>query len=91
MVHSNNFGGVDQALGERYTEGERIKHRWWFPEETYRGLTLGKFLRGFGDRDVWRSTMDYFLYRKGIRDRLGSEDAYVYFDQGLGLDFSASE
>ena len=91
LVHTSNQQGVSPALKERYTEGERIKHRWWFPEGTYRGLTMGKFLRGFADRDVWRSAMDYFLYRRGIDDRLGSEDAYVYFDQGLAVDYSQSE
>ena len=91
LVHTSNKGGVDSALKDRFTDGERIKHRWWFPESTYRGMTMGKFLSGFADRDVWRSAMDYFLYRKGVLDRLGSEDAYVYFDQGLGVDFSPSE
>ena len=27
--------------------------------------------------------MDYFLHRKGIRERLGSEDAYVYYSLDL--------
>ena len=42
-----------------------------------------KFLRGLADRETWRSAMDYFLYREGVFDRLGSEDAYLYFDRDL--------
>ena len=83
LVHSQNQSQSEPLLTEQYTEGRRIKHRWWFPEETYRGLTVGKFLRGLADRETWRSAMDYFLYREGVFDRLGSEDAYLYFDRDL--------
>ena len=87
LLHSNNLDDADGVLDAQYAEGERIVHRWWFPEETYRGLTLGRFLRSFGDRQAWRNAMDYFLYRKGVRDRIGSEDAYVYFSPDLPQDF----
>ena len=83
LVHSKNSIAAEAVLADRYTEGLSVKHRWWFPEETYRGLTPGKFLRGLVNRETWRSAMDYFLFRKGISDRLGSEDAYVYFDRDL--------
>ena len=92
LVHSRNQAVADPALKDLYTEGERIKHRWWFPEySTYKGLTLGKFLRAFGDRDAWRGAMDYFLYREGVEDRVGSEDAYIYFSKGFPQSFSPSE
>ena len=83
LVHSQNQSDAEPLLTEQYTDGQRIKHRWWFPEDMYRGLTVGKFLRGLADRETWRSAMDYFLYREGVFDRLGSEDAYLYFDQDL--------
>ena len=83
LVHSQNQSQAEPLLTEQYTEGRRIKHRWWFPEETYKGLTLGKFLQGLADRETWRGAMDYFLYREGVFDRLGSEDAYLYFDRDL--------
>ena len=83
LVHSQNKRQTEPLLAEGYGEGRSIKHRWWFPEETYRDLTPGKFLRGLVDRQTWRSAMDYFIYRKGVSDRLGSEDAYVYFDRHL--------
>ena len=83
LLHGNNRADLGPALRDTYTEAERIKHRWWFPEDTYRDLTLGKFLRAFGDRDAWRSAMDYFLHRKGVGDRRASEDAYVYYSLDL--------
>ena len=78
VVHSRNDDDAAPVLQENFGEGVRVKHRWWFPEQSYRGLTLGKFVTSFGDRDSWRRAMDYFLYRK-VSFRLGSEDAFVYF------------
>jgi hypothetical protein len=83
LIHSQNNQSSEQFLEDTYTPGEQIKHRWWFPEETYRGMTIGKFLGAFVDRDAWRTAMDYFLYRGGVRDRIGSEDAYIYFSLDL--------
>ena len=79
LVHSQNRSDADLVLEKDFTDGELIKHRWWFPESTYRGLTIGKVIRGAVDRQTWRAAMDYWLYREGVRDRIGSEDAYVYF------------
>ena len=79
LVHSQNRSDADLVLEEDFTDAELIKHRWWFPESTYRGLTIGKIISGAVDRQTWRAAMDYWLYREGVRDRLGSEDAYVYF------------
>jgi hypothetical protein len=83
LVHADNRERVDPLLQDGYTEGRRYKHRWWFPEEIYRELTLRKFVSAFWDRGAWRSAMDYFLYRRGVEDRLGSEDSYVYFNRDL--------
>ena len=83
LLHRKNRDELESADVDTFTEGERVRHRWWFPEDAYRGLTLGRVLRAFGDRDSWRTAMDYFLNRKGIRDRLGSEDAYVYYSLDL--------
>ncbi len=78
LVHSRNVPEAEPVLEERFGQGVRVKHRWWFPEQSYRGLTLGKFVVSFGDRDSWRRAMDYFLHRK-LSFALGSEDAYVFF------------
>ena len=74
VVHVLNRKAAEPILADRFTEGTRIKHRWWFPE-TYKPcgsdlpdpqgcLTLGRFLGSFVDRDAWRTAMDYFLHRK---------------------------
>ena len=83
LVHLNNRSSTDKALQDTYTDGELFKHRWWFPESAYRDLTVGKFFSSFADRGAWRRAMDYLLYRKGIRDRIGSEDAVAYFANDL--------
>ena len=91
LIHSQNRSDADSVLDNGYTDGQLIRHRWWFPwDSTYLDLTVGRFLRGFVDRDSWRSAMDYFLYREGVRERIGSEDAYVYFAQEFPQAFSSS-
>ena len=45
----------------------------------------------FADRDAWRASMDYFLFRKGVRERLGSENGYVYFADGFPDGYEPSE
>jgi predicted membrane-bound mannosyltransferase len=89
VVHSQNQDAADEGLRGQYTQGERIKHRWWFPESTYRNLTPTKFVKAIFDRESWRRTMNYWLNREGVSDRLGSEDSYVYFEQGFQQNFSA--
>ena len=72
-----------------YGKAERIRHRWWFPEYIYREVTLSRFLGATIDRSAWRRAMDYWLNREGIRDRLGSEDSYLYFKADVPLDYRA--
>ena len=83
LVHLNNKASTDKALQGDYTAGERFRHRWWFPEYAYRDLTVGEFLSSFVDRDSRRRAMLYFLNREGIRDRLDSEDAFIYFSNDV--------
>ena len=52
-------------------------------EHTYRNLSLERIASGLVNRETWRTVMDYWLYRDGVRHNIGSEDAYVHFD----LDF----
>ena len=84
LVHERNREQADEVLRGLFDEGELVKHRWWFPESTYRDVTIGGFLGSFVDRDAWRRASDYFLHRKGVRDRIGSEDGYVYFSTEFG-------
>ncbi len=90
VVHTNNRDSADEGLAELYGRAERIRHRWWFPEYIYRELTPSKFVSALFDRSSWRRAMDYWLNREGIRDRLGSEDAYLYFKSDIPLDYRAS-
>lgn len=86
LVHHNNSSKLEPMLKDGYKEGMRIKFRWWFPEETYRNLTVRKFFKSFGDREAWRRTMDYFLYRK-MRPEPGSEDGILYLSKDFQTDF----
>ena len=87
LVHANNEVIANQPWENKFGEGIRLKHRWWFPEQSYRGLTLGAFVRSFGDRDSWRNAMDYFMHRR-LSFRLGSEDALVFFADEHLRDFT---
>ncbi len=87
LIHYKFYDDVKHLLSDKYEEGIRIKHRWWFPEEAYRNLTLGKFLGSFLVRDSWRTAMNYFLNRQGMRNRIGSEDAYLFCAKELPCDY----
>ena len=88
IVHANNRPTFNLTVEESYKEEVRIRHRWWFPEHTYRGLTFGKIARSFTDRGAWRRAMDYFMHRK-LDSNLGSEDAYVYIAEDLPQSFES--
>ena len=91
LIHSNNRDSADEMLAGQYTEAERVRHRWWFPEHTYRSVTPFRFVAGLFDREAWRSVADYWLFRDGVRDLIGSEDAYVYFKSDFPQDFEPME
>ena len=91
VVHSTNQELADEQLLAAYGEGERIRHRWWFPEQVYRGLTPTKIATALLDRSSWRRAMGYWLFREGLEGRLGSEDAYLYSSAEVSLDYSFSE
>ena len=90
VVHSRNRQSADKGLADLYGQAERIRHRWWFPEYIYRELTPSRFVGAIFDRSSWRRAMDYWLNREGIRDRIGSEDSYLYFKADVPLDYRAS-
>jgi predicted membrane-bound mannosyltransferase len=87
VVHRDNQSKTDAELGDVFGDGTLIRHRWWFPEYKYRGLTLGTLLKGLVDREAWRAGIEYFLDRDVVFDDIGSEDAYVYFRDGFPGDF----
>ena len=90
VVHSNHRTAADLSLREAYAKGERIRHRWWFPEHIYKDVTPAKFVGAIFDRSAWRRAMDYWLNRGGIMNQLGSEDSYVYFSQEIPHDFEGA-
>ncbi len=92
VVHRNNRTQVNDTLQSAdYREAQRVRHRWWFPETTYRGLTPGKIIDSLTDREAWRRAMDYFMHRKGVRDQLGSEDSYLYVARDLPIEYRAEQ
>ena len=68
----------------RFQEGERYKHRWWFPEN-YRELTPAKLATGFTSRESWCTVVSYFWDRE-VPAGLGSSDGYVYFPTGFDVE-----
>jgi len=82
VISSDNTGKV-AANYEGYSEPRHIVHRWWFPED-YRGLTPGQFFGTIIDRDAWRESVDYFLYRE-LPDPLPGIYSDVYFRDDIPL------
>ena len=89
VVHANNKPAEEASLDGLYSEGVRIPHRQWFPEN-YRGLTLGKFITGLVDSESRRNAMDYFLLRE-LDAPLGSEDAVVFFSDDVPAGFAPGQ
>jgi len=90
IIHSQNKLAVQETVKDVYGEGSRFKHRWWFPEHTYRDLSLKKIIKSVFDRSSWVRSMDYFVYRD-LNHNLSSEDAYVYFDDAEMRKFRSLE
>ena len=87
VINAKNNDKLKPELGDGYTEGRRIVHRWWFPEnETYKNpsLSVGTFFDAVIDREEWRTSLDFFLYRK-LDSQIGSTDSFVYFDKNIPL------
>ncbi len=83
VVNARNNNKVEPEYSNTHTEPRRIQHRAWFPED-YRGLTPGDFWNTIWDRNRWRGSVDFFIYRE-ISGEIGSVDSYVYFNNSLPL------
>jgi uncharacterized protein (TIGR03663 family) len=82
LVNANNGEKARQALLDAgFTEIQRFKHRWWFPE-SYRDISSDDILNGLTDRSTWRTAFDYWLYRD-LGTPLGSVDGYLYYSKDL--------
>ena len=86
VIHSDNLKDADGLIGDGYTRGRKIRHRWWFPEQTYRELTLERFVRGIASPSAWQGALGYFLHRDGVEPMIGSEDSYVYYSRTFPRD-----
>ena len=78
IIHSNNVKKLDQI--EDFDNGIRFKHRWWFPEryKTAFSNSPNKIFTSLIDEKFWGQMFLYF-FNRSLDDKLGSEDAYVFF------------
>jgi len=83
VINEHNNAKTVPNLPEGFSDGRRLVHRWWFPEN-YRGLTAKTFFETLINRDLWVGSVDYFLYRK-LNNPIGSIDSYVYFSDEIPL------
>ncbi len=87
VISAKNNDKIKAELAEEFSEGRRLVHRWWFPEnETYKhpSLSVSTFFEAVIDREVWRTSLDFFLHRK-LDSQIGSVDSFVYFHRDIPL------
>ena len=63
-----------------YADKIILRHRWWFPEfdGTYRNLTPKKIVKIITNRESIRNITNYWLNRKGVEDKIGSENSFIF-------------
>ncbi len=83
VVHTRNENIARAATEEGFTEGRRFPHRQWFPE-TYKQTTWNQFFNTLVRPSRWQNALNFFVYRE-MSHSIGSEDAFVYFDDGISL------
>jgi hypothetical protein len=84
VISASNNAKVQLDYASGFSAGRRIQHRAWFPEETYREMTPRTFWDTIINRERWRSSIDFFLYRNISRE-IGSVDSFVYFNDDVPL------
>jgi len=83
IINENNQAKAITKMPDGFSEGRRLVHRWWFPEQ-YRDITPKTFFATLLDRNRWEGSIDYFLHRK-LSNPLGTIDSYVYFSDEVPL------
>jgi uncharacterized protein (TIGR03663 family) len=83
VINEHNNTKTIPNLPDGFSDGRRLVHRWWFPEE-YRELKPETFFETLIDRNRWKGSIDYFLYRK-LANPIGSIDSYVYYSNEVPL------
>ncbi len=81
VVNAKNNSHAADSMPDHFGEGRHMIHRWWFPEN-YRHITPGKVWNSITNRQDWRKTADFWLYRK-LPSEIGYVDSYVYFSEDL--------
>lgn len=82
LLNVNNERAMQPFLN-KYGEGHRFRHRWWFPED-YRGLDLNRLLGDLSSLQNWGKWWRYFIYRE-TSNPLGSSDAILYLPKEMPL------
>ena len=80
LVHSNNRISADTTLSDEFSEGITYPHRWWFPEYTYRNLSIVDYFTG--NASLIKG-LNYWLFRTGVVNKIGSEDGVLYHRRSL--------
>ncbi|MDE2765264.1 MAG: TIGR03663 family protein, partial [Chloroflexota bacterium] len=65
-----------------FTEVGSLSHLWWFPNASYRNLTLSGMARGLTQREGWRVSADYFFAR-GFDSAMYRSQGTVYVTDDL--------
>ena len=78
LIHSDNNKMAEHVLAKDFKEGQRVPHRWWFPENNYRDLTPLDVIDKTFDLKTWHTLTEYWFHRKGISKYIGSEDLFLY-------------
>jgi hypothetical protein len=81
VIGAGNNSKVKTAYESGFSEGRRIQHRAWFPEG-YKHMQPGQVWDTIWDRERWRGSVDFFIYRN-ISAEIGSVDSFVYFNDDI--------
>ena len=83
IIHPENYNPPEVIANSNSVTLQKIPHRWWFPEETYRELSIPNLIQKNTNFQSLQSTLEYWLNRSNIGHRIGSEDFYIVYLEGF--------
>ena len=84
IVHSENYSLTEIIPSStNVVTAQKIPHRWWFPEHTYRDLSLANLLTQHMSPQKIMSAFTYWFSRNNVGDIIGSEDFYIVYPKGF--------
>ena len=83
IVNSSNYEISNMPNSTNLITYQKIPHRWWFPEHTYRNLSLSNFIIQNMHTEKIISAVQYWFNRTNIADKIGSEDFYIIYPDGF--------